>query len=173
MSFPPRYDGNALDFAINDLSQHAVGCISPVSFSNLLLGCFLDRKKYIKGNYGSWTAFHPFYVNGKAYGGLISNVRGLASYLQAYLDQTMFLYAETQERMFTEQQGGMSLGWFTGTLQGEKYVCHAGGGGGYYCEIRIYPELKVASTLLRNKSGFSDLRLLDKIDSKSIFSSKI
>ena len=44
----------------------------------------------------------------------------------------------------------------------------AGGGGGYYCEIRIYPKLKMASALLRNKSSFRDLRLLDKIDSHFI-----
>ena len=70
--------------------------------------------------------------------------------------------------MFTEQKGGMSYGWFTGKLNANKYVCHAGGGGGYYCEIRIYTELNMASAFLRNRSSFSDLRLLDKIDARFI-----
>lgn len=164
---------DTLDFRIADAERQAVGYHKRFSLSNLILGCFLDRKKYIKGQYGTWTAFRPFYVNGKAYGGLIGNARGLAAYLRAYLNQRIFLHPETQQMMFAEQKGGLSLGWYTGKLQGEKFVCHAGGGGGYYGEIRIYPELNIASVLLRNRSGFSDLRLLDKIDSTSIFSTKL
>jgi CubicO group peptidase (beta-lactamase class C family) len=166
---PSLSNDGKLDFIINDIVHHSIGYHERYSFSNLLLSFFLDRKKYIKGNYGKWMAFNNFYVNGKAYGGLIGNVRGLAEYLQLYLVGEMFSHAETQQLMFSEQKGGMSLSWFTGLLNGKKYVCHAGGGGGYYCEIRIYPELKVATALLRNKSSFHDLRLLDTIDSKIIF----
>ena len=109
-------------------------------------------------------AFKNFYINGKAYGGFIGNARGLASYLQSYLSYKIFSNHQTQQLMFSEQKGGMSFGWFTGRLNTHEYVCHAGGGGGYYCEIRIYPLLKMASALLRNRSSFSDQRLLDKID---------
>ncbi len=170
---PALEETDTLDFRIENHERQAVGYHKRFSFSNLLLECFLDRKKYIKGQYGSWTAFQPFYVNGKAYGGLLGNARGLAAYLRAYLNQSIFLHPETQQMMFAEQKGGLSLGWYTGKLHGEKFVCHAGGGGGYYAEIRIYPELNIASVLLRNRSGFSDLRLLDKIDSTSIFSTKL
>jgi len=158
----------SLDFRINDHAVHATGYHPRYSFSNLLLSFFLDRKKFIQYNYGSWTAFNNFYVNGQAYGGLIGNVAGLASYLQLYLSKKMFSNVETQQLMFTDQKGGMTLSWFTGTLNGQRYLCHAGGGGGYYCEIRIYPGLNMASALLRNRSSFSDLRLLNKIDSKFI-----
>jgi CubicO group peptidase (beta-lactamase class C family) len=164
----PGNDGK-LDFIIGDSTNHATGYHQRYSISNLLLGFFLNRKKYIKGNYGKWMAFNNFYVNGKPYGGLIGNVRGLVAYLQLYLADNMFAHIETQQLMFTEQKAGMALSWFTGLLHGKKYVCHAGDGGGYYCEIRIYPELKLATALLRNKSSFHDLRLLDKIDSKIIF----
>jgi len=153
-----------LGFTIPDQSIHAVGYHPRYSFSNLILGFFMDRKKFINYNHGSWMAFKNIYLNGKAYGGFIGNVRGLASYLQLFLTNQIFNDDQTGELMFTEQRGGMSLGWFTGTLNGHRYVCHAGGGGGYYGEIRIYPELKIASALLRNKSAFSDQRLLDKID---------
>ncbi|MBS1597891.1 MAG: beta-lactamase family protein [Bacteroidetes bacterium] len=167
---PTPENQSCLDFFIHNEATQAVGYNSRFSFSNILLSFFLDRKKFIKGNFGTLTAFNNFYVNGKGYGGLIGNVRGLAAYMQSYLSGKIFKEKSTQEMMFTEQKGGMALGWFTGQLDGEKYVCHAGGGGGYYCEIRIYPELKIATALLRNKSGFRDLRLLDKVDSKTIFS---
>lgn len=154
----------SLGFTIKDDHLHATGYHPRFSFSNILLSFFLDRKKIISYNRGKWTAFKHFYVNGKAYGGFIGNVRGLSSYLQSFLSNTIFQHQDTQSLMWTEQKDGMALGWFTGKLNGERYVCHAGGGGGYYCEIRIYPELKIASALLRNKSSFSDQRLLNKLD---------
>lgn len=154
-----------LDFIIKDQTLQATGYHPRFSFSNILLSFFLDREKFIHYNHGKWTAFNNFYVNGKAYGGFVGNVRGLSSYLQSYLSGKIFSNPETMPLMFTEQKGGMSYGWFTGNLNGQKYVCHAGGGGGYYCEIRIYPGLNIASALLRNRSSFGDLRLLDKADS--------
>jgi D-alanyl-D-alanine carboxypeptidase len=160
----PCGSAGSLGFSIADEKHHATGYHPRYSFSNLLLSFFLDRRKYIQYNHGSWTAFRNFYVNGKAYGGFIGNATGLAAYLQALLKDSLFQHPETQQLMFTEQNGGMALGWFTGQLKGNRYVCHAGGGGGYYCEIRIYPDLKTASVLVRNKSGFSDQRVLDRID---------
>ena len=64
-----------------------------------------------------------------------------------------------------DQPSGHSLGWFTGNLNGNKFVHHPGGGGGFYLEMRIYPEKGIATYLLTNKSGFSDQRLLDQLDS--------
>ena len=153
-----------LGFTIPDESRHATGYHPRYSFSNLILGFFMDRKKFIAYNHESWMAFKNFYLSGKAYGGFIGNVRGLASYLQLFLSNQIFENKETKALMFAEQKGGMSLGWFTGKLNSDPFVCHAGGGGGYYCEIRIYPQLGLASALLRNKSNFNDLRLLDKLD---------
>jgi CubicO group peptidase (beta-lactamase class C family) len=162
-------DDGRLDYRINNFQNQAIGYHPRFSFSNLFLEFMLDKKKFVGGYFGRWMSFNHFYVNGKAYGGLIGNARGLMNYLQTYLSNNMFLDEEMQELMFTEQKGGMALGWFTGSLKGTKYVCHAGGGGGYYCEIRIYPALRIASVLLRNRSSFGDLRLLDKIDGRTIF----
>ena len=156
----------SLGFKINNEDLHATGYHSRFSFSNLLLSSVLDRRKMIRYSSGRLTAFRNFYVNGKGYGGFIGNAGGLASYLRLYLGRRMFSTEQMQHRMFTEQKGGMAYGWFTGKLDGEEYVCHAGGGGGYYCEIRIYPRLNIASAFVRNKSSFRDLRLLNKIDSK-------
>jgi hypothetical protein len=58
----------------------------------------------------------------------------------------------------------MSLSWYTGILKGNKYFSHAGGGGGYYIELRVYPELGVGSVIMYNRSGMKDERILDKAD---------
>jgi len=44
------------------------------------------------------------------------------------------------------------------------YYAHAGGGGGYYSEVRIYPELGRGSVVVFNRTGFSDDRFLDQLD---------
>jgi D-alanyl-D-alanine carboxypeptidase len=119
----------SLSFEIKNQRNHATGYHPKYSFSNLLLSFFLDRKKYIDESIDSWTSFNNFYVNGKAYGGFIGNVRGLSSYLYLYLSNSIMNKPETMQLMFTEQKGGMAFGWFTGQLKGNKYVCHAGGGG--------------------------------------------
>jgi hypothetical protein len=62
----------------------------------------------------------------------------------------------------------MCLSWFTGNLKGNTYFAHAGGGGGYYCEIRIYPGLRLGSVIVFNRTGMTDERFLDKIDANYI-----
>jgi hypothetical protein len=59
---------------------------------------------------------------------------------------------------------GMCMSWFSGELNSVKYFAHAGGGGGYYCEIRIYPHIKMGSVIFFNRTGMSDERYLDKVD---------
>ena len=154
-----------------NVKQRAVGYHPRGSFSNILLGMFMQSKSYTYKASKKWKAFHPCLVNGSAYGGLIATPVGVQAYLQALL-QNKLLSLESKQMMFTEQKltngeySGKALGWFTGSLGRQYYVCHAGGGGGFYCEIRIYPKLQKASFVLMNKSGFSDKRLLDKLDTK-------
>jgi hypothetical protein len=59
---------------------------------------------------------------------------------------------------------GMCLAWFTGDLNGKIYFTHAGGGGGYYCEIRLYPEIETGSVIMFNTTGMRDERFLNKVD---------
>jgi len=51
----------------------------------------------------------------------------------------------------------------TNEIESSKFT-HAGGGGGYYCEIRIYPDVKIGSVIFFNRTGLSDERYLDKLD---------
>lgn len=140
-------------------------------FSALLLGLLLDKKKYTAKADHPYLAFQPSYVNGAAYGGLIASAAGLQHFLQQLLNPTTaLLQTQSRQLLFAEQMlangapSGKALGWFTGGLNGQRYVAHAGGGGGFYSEIRVYPDLELASFLLTNLSGFSDQRLLDRFD---------
>lgn len=36
--------------------------------------------------------------------------------------------------------------------------------GGYYAEVRLYPELGLGSVILLNRSGVTDERVLDEVD---------
>jgi CubicO group peptidase (beta-lactamase class C family) len=152
-------------------SDRATGYHPSRSLSGLLLGWLLDRQTFTYPASPGWTGFHPFYTNGLPYGGLLASAGPLAEYLRALLSGNPALLREQGRReLFTEQTlrngkpGGMALGWFTGKLGGHAYLHHAGGGGGFYCEARIYPDAGLASLLLTNKTGFSDARLLDRFD---------
>lgn len=149
----------------------AIGYHLKNGFSAWLLGLLLDKKKYTTKADHSYLAFQPSYLNGSAYGGLIANADGLQYFLQELLSPTnSFLQLQSKQMLFEEQllhngkPSGKSLGWFTGNLNGRRYVSHAGGGGGFYSEIRVYPELDLASLLLTNITGFSDQRMLNHFD---------
>lgn len=161
--------GGYLGFAAPATAGVAVGYHPRRSFSNLLLGFLLDKKRYTRPATPEWLAFQPAYVNGRAYGGIVANARGLAAYLQAVLNGDLFENPATTGRLFARLEPGLGMGWFTGRLGGRSYFCHAGGGGGFYAEIRVYPEIKTASVLLTNRSGFSDERLLDRLDVANAF----
>jgi len=158
--------GGYLDFAGHDTDAYAVGYHRRWSVSNLLLGFLLDKKRYTRPATANWIAFQKTYVNGKAYGGIVANARGLSDYLQALLGGQLFENPDTLEYLFARKEPGLGRGWFTGHLHGQTYFCHAGGGGGYYCEIRVYPALRLTSVLMTNRSGFSDERLLDRLDGR-------
>lgn len=115
-----------------------------------------------------WKSFRPIYVNGAAYGGLIGTPGAFISFAQDFLRPEGRLLSRAQrDEMFSENRlnngkaSGMCLGWFCSHLNGHRFVAHAGGGGGFYCELRVYPETGMGSILMTNRSGFSDERLLN------------
>ncbi|MCG8326657.1 MAG: beta-lactamase family protein [Chitinophagales bacterium] len=155
--------------------ENAVTGYHNAGLSGWILGFLMDKKKYTEPKQENLIPIKKSYLNGSAYGGLMANARGLNLFLQELLTPGNLILSESSlKQMFTIQSlsngktSGHSLGWFTGTLNQAKYVHHAGGGGGFYLELRIYPELGIASYLLTNKSGFSDKRLLDKLDQEFI-----
>lgn len=160
-----------LDFTFSEVDYHAKGYHKRMSFSNLILGFFIDKSKVMGANEGKWRPFNYYYVNGAPYGGLIGNPMSFVKYIQELLKEESDLISKEYKAMLFQEnknnQGnntGMCFAWFTGELNGIPYYAHAGGGGGYYCEIRIYPEEKIGSVIFFNRSGMSDEKFLDKVD---------
>lgn len=163
-----------LGFAMNP-ALHARGYHKRMSLSYPILGFLMDRARSFEGREGAWEMFRPYHMNGAAYGGLIGSAAGFARFLQALLDDRQALLTSasmaqlfTEHRLVNGKPSGMALAWFTGRLDGERYLHHAGGGGGYYAELRLYPRLKRASVLLFNRTGMSNVNFLDRVDRLSL-----
>ncbi len=160
-----------MDFVVHTPSQHAKGYHKKYSLSNLVLSFMIDKSKLVNGKEGKWNAFNSIYVNGVSYGGLIGNINSFVKYIQELLKSNCTLITDRyKEQLFIEnytnewKSTGMCLSWFKVALCGNEYFCHAGGGGGYYCEIRIYPKKRIGSVVMFNRTGMSDERFLDKLD---------
>jgi len=168
---PLNIKPNELDFTITDVNQHAKGYHKRYSFSNFILGFLIDKSKYVETAEGKWNSFKNSYVNGASYGGLIGTSNAFVVYLQELLKPNCKLIKDDYKKLFftenltnNNKATGMCLSWFKGQLNGKQYLAHAGGGGGYYCEIRIYPDLGIGSVIMFNRTGMSDERYLDKLD---------
>jgi len=160
-----------MGFEIQDPRKHAIGYHKKLSFSNVILGFFIDKSKYMGKAGSKWKPFNPFYVNGPSYGGLIGTPDSFIKYIQELLKPDCQLVTnEYKKLLFSEnytsgnKPTGMCNSWFKSQLNGNIYFTHAGGGGGYYCEIRIYPDLGLGSLIFFNRTGMSDQRFLDRID---------
>ncbi|MBS1754416.1 MAG: beta-lactamase family protein [Ferruginibacter sp.] len=166
---PSGIASTELSFQIEPTS-HAIGYHKWWSLTNAIFGLLINKEKFMGKKEGKWKPFKYFYNNGIAYGGMFGSASGLIKYAQALLPNNSILINDYYKNLlFTEttvndRKTGMSLSWFTGTLKGNKYFCHAGGGGGYYVELRVYPQLGVGSIIMFNRSGMKDERLLDKTD---------
>ena len=168
---PLNIKPNELDFTIAEINQHAKGYHKKYSFSNLILGFLIDKSKYMVATEGKWNSFKNIYVNGTSHGGLIGTSIGFQKYIRELLKPNCKLITDEYKKiLFTEnytnagEATGMCLSWFKGQLNKKQYFAHSGGGGGYYCEIRIYPELGLGSVIMFNRTGLKDERILDLLD---------
>lgn len=162
-------DRKDLNFTI-DTTTHAVGYQKWFSFNNAVFTFLIDKEKFMGDREGGWKPFKPFYNNGVAYGGMFGTGQALVKYAQTLMKPASPLLSdEYKSTLFTEatvggKGTGMANAWFTGVLNGHRYIAHAGGGGGYYVELRAYPELRVGSLVMFNRTGVKDERFLDKLD---------
>ncbi|MDX2284804.1 MAG: serine hydrolase domain-containing protein [Bacteroidia bacterium] len=162
---PARLGPGSAGFAAPDISRHACGYHRRNTLSYHLLGLLMRRSEVMDPQAdGRWRAFRPAYVNGAAYGGLIGTAEALARYGQALLQPSLAWLPPASRRVLLGLDGQPALAWFSGQLRQQPYRAHAGGGGGYYGEIRLYPEAGIGTVILLNRSGLSDARLLDGPD---------
>ncbi len=164
-------NANDLTFTITDSRTHAIGYHPRHSFSTLILKFFINMSHFMDKSEGRWRPFCNFYANGASYGGLIGKPTAFVKYIQELLKEGgNLIAADYKQLLFQENKTnsnkttGMCLSWFKGELNGVEYFAHAGGGGGYYCEIRIYPDIKMGSVIFFNRTGMSDEKYLDKLD---------
>ena len=62
----------------------------------------------------------------------------------------------------------MTLGWHIGDLVGTRFFYKEGGGGGFHCMMRVYPEGGIGTVVMTNATGFDVRRLLDTIDASFV-----
>jgi D-alanyl-D-alanine carboxypeptidase len=172
---PLGQSASDLGFGIPGDGRNAKGYQKRFSFLNLVLGFMIDKDRMMGQPEGGWNVFNDFCVNGAAYGGLIGTADAFRVFLTDFLRTDSILVGSREKKLlFTEnctnngKPTGMCLSWFKGELKGNVFYTHAGGGGGYYCEIRLYPDAGIGSVLMLNRTGIRDERMLDRIDSRFI-----
>ena len=162
---------NELGFQLDKTVYYAKGYQKNFSLMNFLLGFLMDKSKFVDRTEGKWVSFKEMMLNGPAHGGLFGTPNSFARYIQELLKPNSFLISdEKKELLFRENENnagcktGMCFSWFKGQLGSKVYFAHAGGGAGFYCEIRIYPEAGLGSVVMFNRSGMNDKRTLDQLD---------
>ena len=110
-------------------------------------------------------AFHPFYVNGPPYGGLVSDVHDAARFLSLHLGDgaacgQRLLSAESAAAMRTLTTKGKKLttglGWWRQheADAGSGLVEHLGGGGAYRNLMRVYSASGRAVVMFGNLTSY-------------------
>jgi D-alanyl-D-alanine carboxypeptidase len=159
-----------LGYAMTDGAPHANGYLAKHSLLNLIKGLVIDPS-YIGAYEGRWLRIEPHYLNGPAFGGLVGSAGGFAKFLLDQLQpHSAILDAPGRELFYTQQQTTrgkpipMTLGWHVGRLGRVPFFFKEGGGGGFHCEMRIYPGPGVGTVVMTNATGFNVTRCLNALD---------
>jgi D-alanyl-D-alanine carboxypeptidase len=167
---PLGLEPRQIDFRTDRMPSHATAYLPRLSFMTIAASFMIDMKRFGAPAVGKWLPLHPFYLDGSPYGGLIANPAAAIAFLRDLCSDHCRLVSAQSKRLLFEPQRttdgkltSMTRGWFTGTLDGVAYLTHPGGGGGYYCELRLYPTLAMASVALFNRTGINE-RFLDTVD---------
>ena len=169
---PLRLSAQEVDFVIPNESRHANGYLKKYSLMNLLKGFVVDRK-FVGGYEGDWLRLNSHYLNGPAFGGLIGTVRGFSRFLQDQLRTESVLFGMETKRLLEAQQTDgagrpipMTAGWHVGEANGVAYFFKEGGGGGFHCEMRVYPTRGIATVVMANSTAFGSTGFLNRVDRK-------
>ena len=160
----------AMSFVILDESRHSKGYLAKYSPFNLVKRLLIDRD-LICAYEGNWLQIKNHYTNGPAFGGLVGTAKGFAKFLKDQLQLKSALFDnDTRDLFYTQQKTisghpiNMTLGWHLGYLGKSSYFYKEGGGGGYHCEMRIYPSRKIASVIMVNETSSGCRIFLTRID---------
>ncbi|GAM51356.1 beta-lactamase [Nocardia seriolae] len=129
--------------------------------------------------HGRLVGYRPFYVTGRAYGGLIGDVEDAIRLARLHLgegalDGVWILSPESAAAMRrTTSRGGdrdFGLGWFRphpGPQGPTEFVEHLGGGSGFWNVVRIYSQADLAIALMGNITGYDHNSIIDAITATS------
>jgi hypothetical protein len=155
---PLSIGGSDASFSLGEAVRSATGHAPRYSLSSWVVQ-WLAPSEYFVGTTGSWKRTARVTPYGRGYGGLFTNAATLATLLSDLLrDEPRVLSAGARDQMLTPQRttGGepiaMTLGWVTGELDGVRYFGKQGGGLGFHGNVRLYPDRKLATVLLANRT---------------------
>ncbi|MBP1768500.1 MAG: penicillin-binding protein, partial [Candidatus Aminicenantes bacterium] len=163
-----------IDFAIIDPAIQAKGYLAAFSFLNVLKGFLLDRRAW--GEYeGAWLRIREVYPDGPAFGGAVGSTAAFSVILRDLLREESVLLSKASKAVLFEQARlrsgrpiAMTPGWHIGGIEGRRYFFKEGGGAGFHCEMRMYPDQGLASVLMANRTSLDTNRLLSRLDREFI-----
>ena len=163
-----------IGFVISNKNNHAKGYLQKYSFMNLLKYFLIEETTW--GEYeGNWLHINNVYLNGPAFGGAIGSAKAFSRILQNLLsDNSVLLGNNVKQQLYSQQKTNagkpieMTLGWHIGELDDTRYYYKEGGGAGFHCEMRIYPDKNFASVLMVNRTSFNTRKQLSKLDQRMI-----
>jgi CubicO group peptidase (beta-lactamase class C family) len=159
-----------LSYVVPDPALHATGYVEKYSLLNLVKRFLLDSA--LIGDYeGRWLRLNPHYVNGPAFGGLVGTAGGFGKFLQDQLRPTSVLFGEDTREVFYRPEHAadgtpipMTAGWHIAETDGVRHFYKEGGGGGFHCVMRLYPDRGIGTVVLTNATAFDVRGLLDVLD---------
>ncbi len=160
-----------MGFVMPPAPYRSNGYLARWSLMNLVKGFFIDREVIGEYEQGGWLHRRGHYVNGAAFGGIVGTARGFAKFLRDQLRDTSILFCPRTKDLFFEQQNvasgdpiAMTPGWHIGAFDGRGFFFKEGGGGGFHCEMRMYPNARVATVIMTNESSGKVKGYLDVLD---------
>lgn len=167
---PLNLSKNEIGFSVNQPDNHARGYLKKYSFMNLLKSFLIEDSTW--GEYEeNWLHINNVYLNGPAFGGAIGSARAFSQILQSLLSDNSVLLSDnvkpflySQEKDNSGKAIAMTLGWHIGEKNDKLYYFKEGGGAGFHSEMRIYPDMNLATVLMVNRTSFNTRKQLNKLD---------
>ena len=167
---PLHLSKSEIGFSVVQEENHAKGYLKKYSFMNLLKSLLIEDTTW--GEYEeNWLHINNVYLNGPAFGGAIGSARAFSRILQSLLsDKSVLLGSNVKQHLFSQEKNNsgkeidMTLGWHIGVLNSKKYYFKEGGGAGFHSEMRIYPDINLATVLMVNRTSFNTRKQLSNLD---------
>jgi len=147
----------AATFSLPEPERMATGHSRRFSLETLVTRCLSPSAYWLEAS-GAWRRCARVVPFGRGYGGLFSSASALGRVLSDLLRaEPQLLSRAAKTSMFTEQRAGgkpidRTLGWVTGRCGNARYFGKQGGGLGFHGNLRLYPDLGLASVLLANRT---------------------